>query len=121
MALYSVPHACLTHELGEDTPSRYLALADEIVKYACTMGHAEQAQLGTWASHPLSKALLAQPLSHPGLMLGTQCILSQAAQAGNQHRLQLLQQLLVPFISFVLLRPDVTGRHRMFAIARALA
>ena len=54
---------------------------------------------------------MAQPLSHPSLMLGTQRILSQAAQAGKHHH-QLLRQLLVPFISFVLLqnRPDSSGR-----------
>ena len=75
------------------------------------VGYAEQAQLGSWAAHPLNKALLAQPLSHPSLMLGTQRILSQAAQAGKYHQ-QLLDQLLVPFVSFVLLhsRPRDSGR-----------
>lgn len=77
------------------------------------VGHAEQAQLGTWTAHPLNKALLAQPLSHPSLMLGAQRILSQAAQAGKHHQ-QLLQQLLLPFVSFVLLRPDVNGKHDSF-------
>ena len=67
------------------------------------VGYAEQAQLDSWAAHPLVKALLAQPLSHPSLMLGTQRILSQAAQAGKNQQ-QLLQQLLVPVVSFVLLQ-----------------
>lgn len=46
-------------------------------------------------------------------MLGTQRILSQAAQAEDKPQQQLLQQLLVPFVSFVLLhrRPDDTGKH----------
>ena len=40
-------------------------------------------------------------------------MLSQAAQAAEQPQQQLLQQLLVPFVSFVLLhrRPDDTGKH----------
>ena len=75
------------------------------------VGYAEQAQLGSWAAHPLNKVLLAQPLSQSSLMLGTQRILSQAAQAGKHHQ-QLLNQLLVPFVSFVLLqsRPCDSGR-----------
>ena len=75
--------------------------------------------MGSWAAHPLSKALLAQPLSHASLMLGTQRILSHAAQAEKLHQ-QLLQQLLIPFISFVLLRPDTTGMLRMLHLLRGL-
>lgn len=71
--------------------------------------HAEQAQLGSWTAHPLNKVLLAQPLSHPSLLLGVQRILSQSAQAGKNHQ-QLVQQLLMPFVSFVMSRPDVSGK-----------
>ena len=76
------------------------------------VGYAEQAQLGSWTGHPLNKALLAQPLSHPSLMLGTQRILSQAAQAEKHHQ-QLLQQLLLPFVSFVLLQTGSEGSGRL--------
>lgn len=70
--------------------------------------HAGQAQLGSWAAHSLNKAVLAQPLSHPSLLLGMQRTLNRAAQAGQDDK-RLLQQLLLPFVSFVLLRPDSSG------------
>ena len=76
--------------------------------------HAEQAQLGSWTAHPLNKALLAQPLSHPSLLLGLQRILSQAAQA-EKHNQQLAQQLLMPFVSFVMLRSDPHGKPHLYA------
>ena len=76
---------------------------------SCKSLLAEQAQLGSWTAHPLNKALLAQPLTHSSLLLGAQRILTKAAQTG-EHAQQLLQQLLSPFVSFVMLRPDVSGK-----------
>ena len=78
---------------------------------------AEQAHLGSWRAHPLIKALLAQPLSHPSLLLGMQRILNAASQADARQPQQLLQQLLMPFVSFVLLQPDAQGdlTHQAFA------
>jgi len=57
----------------------------------------------------LIKALLAQPLSQPSLLLGMQRILNAASQAGARQPQQLLQQLLLPFMSFVMLQPDAQG------------
>ena len=73
--------------------------------------HAEQVQIGGWRAHPLNKALLAQPISQPSLLLGVKHILSAASQsdADQQQQGQLLQQLLLPFVSFVLLQPDAQG------------
>jgi len=65
--------------------------------------------LGSWRDHPLIKALLAQPLSQPSLLLGMQRILNAASQADARQPQQLLQQLLLPFVSFVLLQPDTQG------------
>ncbi|KAL0048382.1 hypothetical protein WJX82_001959 [Trebouxia sp. C0006] len=71
----------------------------------------EQAHLGSWRAHPLIKALLAQPLSQPSLLLGMQRILNAASQADARQPQQLLQQLLLPFVSFVMLQPDTQGKH----------
>ncbi len=73
---------------------------------------AEQVQLGSWRAHPLNKALLSQPLSQPSLLLGMQRILNAASQRDiqQQQQRQLLQQLLLPFVSFVLLQPDPQGQ-----------
>jgi len=57
----------------------------------------------------LIKALLAQPLSQPSLLLGMQRILNAASQADARQPQQLLQQLLLPFVSFVMLQPDTQG------------
>ena len=79
--------------------------------------HAEQVQIGGWRAHPLNKALLAQPISQPSLLLGVKHILSAASQsdADQQQQGQLLQQLLLPFVSFVLLQPDAQGmRNRVY-------
>ncbi|KAL3139449.1 hypothetical protein ABBQ38_003779 [Trebouxia sp. C0009 RCD-2024] len=97
-------------QLQAFVPKPGLGLQDAVDMTLAAIAVPEQAQLGSWAAHPLSKALLAQPLSHASLTLGTQRILRQAAQAGK-HQQQLLQQLLLPFISFVLLHPDTTGGH----------
>ena len=74
---------------------------------------ADLVQLGSWKAHPLNKALLAQPASQASLLSATQRILNAAAKSSTsqqaQQAEQLLQQLLLPFVSFALLQPDPQG------------
>ena len=81
--------------------------------------HADLVQLGSWKAHPLNKALLTQAACQPSLLLASQRILNAAAKSTMpqqaqharqaQQAQQLLQQLLLPFVSFVLLQPDPQG------------
>lgn len=73
----------------------------------CDVG---EAKLGTWQSHPLSRALISQPQAQSSLLLGVQrLVLSVPVCKTPQERQQLMQQLLHPFISFVMLSPDAQG------------
>lgn len=67
------------------------------------------AQLGSWESHPLIRALLAQPAAQGPLLQGLQRRLHSLPQSPAKQQQQLVQYLVQPFISFVLLWSDTSG------------
>lgn len=71
-----------------------------------------EAQLGPWQSHPLCRALTSQAQAQASLLLGLQRLVQSLPHCKlPQERQHLMQQLVQPFLSFVMLSPDVAGEH----------
>ena len=71
------------------------------------------AQLGSWQSHPLIRALLSQPAAQAPILQGLQRLLHSLPRSPVTQQQQLLQQLVQPFLSFAMLCPDTSGECKV--------
>ena len=112
----SSPQDLLLTALSVAGPATAAMLADGILRLyerqlSSRVPPSQQPQpAAAWRSHPLSRALLSNAAAAQPLVLGTARLLARAAQdAGGHHQFAATLAALRPFLSLVLLDPQLAA------------